>query len=78
MWPPWLIAMKGIVQGLGNPESFQSCSHGAGRLMSRKEANRRFSFEDVRRAMVLFLMGGEKEKKHLDISEAPLAYKDIE
>jgi tRNA-splicing ligase RtcB len=35
-----------IVRGLGNPESFDSCSHGAGRAMSRNEAKRRFSTAD--------------------------------
>jgi tRNA-splicing ligase RtcB len=35
-----------IVRGLGNPESFDSCSHGAGRAMSRNEAKRRFYTAD--------------------------------
>lgn len=35
-----------IVRGKGNPESFTSCSHGAGRAMSRAEAKRRFSVAD--------------------------------
>ena len=35
-----------IVRGLGNDESFHSCSHGAGRLMSRNEAKRRFGLDD--------------------------------
>ena len=35
-----------IVRGLGNPESFESCSHGAGRAMSRGEAKRRFTVQD--------------------------------
>ena len=37
-----------IVRGLGNQESFCSCSHGAGRRMSRSEAKRRFSLDDLR------------------------------
>ncbi|HBG00280.1 MAG TPA: RNA-splicing ligase RtcB, partial [Firmicutes bacterium] len=36
-----------IVEGLGNPESFHSASHGAGRVMGRKEAVRRFSVDQV-------------------------------
>src|SRR5205085_1217058 len=35
-----------VVRGKGNPESFESCSHGAGRAMSRHEAKRRFSVAD--------------------------------
>jgi tRNA-splicing ligase RtcB len=35
-----------IVLGTGNPQSFESCSNGAGRVMSRGEAKRRFSLED--------------------------------
>ena len=36
-----------IVEGLGNPESFKSCSHGAGRLMGRKDACRRLSLDEA-------------------------------
>src|SRR5271166_6901304 len=36
-----------IVRGLGNPESFESASHGAGRKMSRGEAKRRFTLDDL-------------------------------
>jgi tRNA-splicing ligase RtcB len=39
-----------IVRGLGNPESFTSCSHGAGRAMSRTAAKKRFTLEDHARA----------------------------
>ncbi len=66
-----------IVEGLGNPESFHSCSHGAGRVLGRKEAQRQLSLE--------------KEKEKLDrqgilhsiqnvsdLDEAPSAYKDID
>jgi tRNA-splicing ligase RtcB len=38
-----------IVRGKGNPDSFNSCSHGAGRTMSRTEAKRRFTVEDQAR-----------------------------
>ena len=36
-----------IVRGLGNPESFQSCSHGAGRLMSRGQAERTITLQPL-------------------------------
>jgi tRNA-splicing ligase RtcB (3'-phosphate/5'-hydroxy nucleic acid ligase) len=69
-----------IVEGLGNPESFESCSHGAGRTMGRNEANRRLSLEDARAAMKGVIFDGWKrgKNKKLDLSEAPQAYKDIE
>src|SRR5258706_5634150 len=44
--PGSMGARSYIVRGLGNPESFTSCSHGAGRAMSRGEAKRRFSVAD--------------------------------
>lgn len=77
-----------IVKGLGNPESFMSCSHGAGRRMGRGEASRHLSVEDCDKAMegIAFdrwnkfrskwKKGGGKNL--FDLSEAPLAYKDIE
>ena len=44
--PGSMGARSYIVRGKGNPESFESCSHGAGRAMSRTEAKRRFTVED--------------------------------
>src|SRR5690606_8047769 len=44
--PGSMGAKSFIVRGLGNPESFCSCSHGAGRKMSRREAKRKFKIED--------------------------------
>src|ERR1700719_188533 len=44
--PGTMGARSYIVRGLGNPESFMSCSHGAGRSMSRSEARRRFTIAD--------------------------------
>jgi tRNA-splicing ligase RtcB len=44
--PGSMGARSFIVRGKGNPESFNSCSHGAGRTMSRTEAKRRFTVED--------------------------------
>ena len=44
--PGSMGARSFIVRGKGNPESFESCSHGAGRAMSRTEAKRRFTVAD--------------------------------
>ena len=63
-----------IVRGLGNPESFKSCSHGAGRAMSRGEAKRRFTIQDHAR-----MTEGIECRKDADvIDETPAAYKPIE
>ncbi len=74
-----------IVRGLGNPDSFMSCSHGAGRRMSRSAASANLSVEECDRAMegIVFerwhkCKGFGKAKGKLDLSEAPQAYKDIE
>ena len=77
-----------IVEGLGNPDSFNSCSHGAGRVMGRREASRKLSISDCDRSMKGIVFEGWKRyrgygrKKHgspaLDLSEAPAAYKNIE
>lgn len=72
-----------IVRGLGNPNSFESCSHGAGRKMSRIKANRELTLEACDEAMqgIVFKRWGIYRKakmKCLDLSEAPGAYKDIE
>jgi len=71
--PGSMGAQSFIVRGLGNPESFNSCSHGAGRAMSRNEAKRRFSIEDHVKATE----GIECRKDHNVIDETPAAYKDI-
>ena len=63
-----------IVRGKGNPESFNSCSHGAGRAMSRTEAKRRFTLADHAAATA----GIECRKDADVIDETPLAYKDID
>ena len=47
--PGSMGARSYIVRGLGNPESFMSCSHGAGRKMSRSKAKKKFSLDDHRR-----------------------------
>jgi tRNA-splicing ligase RtcB len=63
-----------IVRGLGNPESFTSCSHGAGRAMSRTAAKKRFTMEDHARATE----GIECRKDAEVIDETPAAYKSID
>ena len=74
-----------IVRGLGNPDSFMSCSHGAGRRMSRIAALTTLTVEECDRAMDGIVCerwhkykGFGKAKGRLDLSEAPQAYKDIE
>lgn len=62
-----------IVRGKGNPDSYYSASHGAGRKMSRGEAKRRFTVEDVKRSME----GIEARKDSGVIDEIEYAYKDI-
>lgn len=63
-----------IVRGLGNAESFCSCSHGAGRVMSRTEAKRRVSLEEHARAVA----GVECRTDESVIDETPSAYKPID
>ena len=74
-----------IVRGLGNPDSFMSCSHGAGRRMSRIAASIQLTAEECDKAMEGIVCerwhpyrGFGKAKGRLDLSEAPQAYKDIE
>jgi tRNA-splicing ligase RtcB len=72
--PGSMGARSYIVRGKGNPESFMSCSHGAGRVMSRSEAKRRFTIEDHKR-----MTEGVECRKDADvIDETPAAYKSIE
>jgi tRNA-splicing ligase RtcB len=61
------------VRDKGNPESFCSCSHSAGRALSRNEAKRRFTVEDHMR-----MEGVECRKDEDAIHETPAAYKPIE
>jgi tRNA-splicing ligase RtcB len=72
--PGSMGARSYIVQGKGNDESFHSCSHGAGRAMSRTEAKRRFTIADHERATA----GIECRKDRDVIDETPMAYKDID
>ena len=72
--PGSMGARSYIVRGKGNPESFCSCSHGAGRTMSRTAAKKQFSLEDHAAAT----QGVECRKDAGVLDETPGAYKDIE
>ncbi len=72
--PGSMGAKSFIVRGLGNPESFDSCSHGAGRVMSRTEAKRQVTLDDHIRDTA----GVECRKDEGVIDESPRAYKPIE
>ncbi|HTE14965.1 MAG TPA: RtcB family protein [Burkholderiales bacterium] len=72
--PGSMGAKSYIVRGLGNAQSFCSCSHGAGRRMSRTEAKRRFNRADVESQT----QGVECRKDAGVIDEIPGAYKDID
>jgi tRNA-splicing ligase RtcB (3'-phosphate/5'-hydroxy nucleic acid ligase) len=72
--PGSMGAKSFIVRGKGNQDSFCSCSHGAGRAMSRTEAKKRFTLADHEMATV----GVECRKDAEVIDETPAAYKDID
>ncbi|NOT47633.1 MAG: RtcB family protein [Acidobacteria bacterium] len=72
--PGSMGAKSFIIRGLGNPDSFNSCSHGAGRKMSRTKAKQKFTREDLEKQT----MGVECRKDKAVIDEIPGAYKDIE
>lgn len=72
--PGSMGAASYIVKGKGNAESFHSCSHGAGRKMSRTQAKKTFSLADHKAATE----GIECRKDKEVIDETPGAYKDIE
>jgi tRNA-splicing ligase RtcB (3'-phosphate/5'-hydroxy nucleic acid ligase) len=72
--PGSMGAKSFIVRDKGNRESFCSCSHGAGRSMSRTEAKKRFTLEDH-----IAATAGVECRKDVDvIDETPKAYKDID
>lgn len=62
-----------IVRGLGNVESFNSCSHGAGRSMSRTQARKQFTLDDLAKQTE----GVECRKDDAVLDEIPSSYKDI-
>lgn len=72
--PGSMGAKSFIVRGKGNANSFCSCSHGAGRVMSRSKAKRMFSQEDLEAQTT----GVECRKDKSVIDEIPAAYKDID
>ena len=72
--PGSMGAKSFIIKGLGNPQSYNSCSHGAGRKMSRTAAKKRFTREDLER----MTRGVECRKDSGVIDEIPGAYKDID
>lgn len=84
--PGSMGASSYIVRGLGNPDSFMSCSHGAGRRMSRVAASMSLTVEECDKAMEGIVCErwhkykgySRKAKGYFDLSEAPQAYKDIE
>lgn len=71
--PGSMGARSFIVRGKGNADSFHSCSHGAGRAMSRGDARRKFTLEDHAKATE----GVECRKDAGVLDESPGAYKDI-
>jgi tRNA-splicing ligase RtcB len=72
--PGSMGARSYIVRGLGNAESFDSCSHGAGRVMSRNKAKKLYTVDDQIKATA----GVECRKDADVIDEIPMAYKDID
>ena len=72
--PGSMGARSFIVRSKGNPQSFHSCSHGAGRVMSRTEARRRVSLDEHRRAT----RDVECRKDRAVLDETPSAYKPID
>lgn len=72
--PGSMGARSFIVRGLGNPESFCSCSHGAGRVMSRGMANQQITVEEH----IAATEGVECRKDAGVLDESPAAYKDID
>jgi tRNA-splicing ligase RtcB (3'-phosphate/5'-hydroxy nucleic acid ligase) len=72
--PGSMGAKSFIVRGKGNPESFNSCSHGAGRVMSRGEAFKKISLEQHAEDTA----GVECKKDASVLDESPKAYKPIE
>lgn len=72
--PGSMGAKSFIVQGKGNHDSYCSCSHGAGRKMSRSKANSTFTVEDLKQQTA----GIEYRKDTKVVDEIPGAYKDID
>lgn len=66
-----------LVKGKGNAESFESCSHGAGRVMSRAQARKTLNLQEERNMLtdqgILHAI-----RNRSDLDEAPSSYKDID
>jgi tRNA-splicing ligase RtcB len=62
-----------VVRGLGNPDSLNSASHGAGRVMSRKQATKTFSWKEVNN----YLQQRGVKLLSAGLDEAPMVYKNI-
>ena len=66
-----------VVRGLGHPDAFKSCSHGAGRVLGRKEAQRSLDLQaEIRKLEALQVLHTIRHRRDLD--EAPGAYKEIQ
>jgi tRNA-splicing ligase RtcB len=65
-----------VVRGLGNPEAYESCAHGAGRAMSRGQARRTLSVEGLTAAMGD--AAWQRDDAELLLDEHPSAYKPID
>jgi tRNA-splicing ligase RtcB len=65
-----------VVEGLGNADSYESCSHGAGRRFSRTAARKKFNAADLTKAMEGVTSWQAKDARDL-VDEIPQAYKDI-
>lgn len=63
-----------IVRGKGNPDSYYSCSHGAGRRLSRNQAKKQFTVDDL----IAQTQGVESRKDEAVLDEIPAAYKDVD
>jgi len=72
--PGSMGAKSYIVRGKGSPQSFCSCSHGAGRVMSRNKAKANYTIDDL----ITATSGVECRKDEGVIDEIPMAYKDID
>lgn len=66
-----------IVEGLGNSAAYASCSHGAGRRLTRTEARQKISISDLRRQMAHVLYPQTPGMERALVEEAPAAYKNI-
>ena len=65
-----------VVSGLGNPASYESCSHGAGRMMSRTAARKSLSVDSLAKRMTGVAWQNSDAAALLD--EHPESYKDVE